>query len=136
MKVLFLDVDGVLNCRTTEERFMGFLGIDPELVKLVDKIVDKTGCKVVLSSSWRLWEPHKQHVADHIEFIDVTLDNKGLTDRGCEIQKWLEENPVDNYAILDDNGDFHKDQHLFRTVILTGLTGEVANRVIEHLNQK
>ncbi len=37
MRVVFLDVDGVLNCRSTEDRFHGFIGIDDELVRNADE---------------------------------------------------------------------------------------------------
>src|ERR1051325_1700541 len=52
MKVLFLDVDGVLNNASTIQRYA--MGIDPFLASLVRRVIVNTGCKIVLSSSWRL----------------------------------------------------------------------------------
>ena len=39
MKVIFLDVDGVLNSVETSEVFQGFVGIDDKLVSKLRKIV-------------------------------------------------------------------------------------------------
>ena len=51
MKVIFLDVDGVL---IHNESLDGInLHIDEENVKTLKEIVDKTDAKIVLSSSWR-----------------------------------------------------------------------------------
>lgn len=54
MKLIFLDIDGVLNYEGYE-RFtrMGTRFVDPVLIKRLKKIIDRTGAKVVLSSTWR-----------------------------------------------------------------------------------
>eukprot|EP01084_Bolivina_argentea_P081968 148432_1 len=52
IKLLFLDVDGVLNQFCNEE-------IEPVLIKRLEKIIKKTNCKIVLSSSWRLYDRDK-----------------------------------------------------------------------------
>ena len=52
MKVIFLDVDGVLNDDYTADRSpAGFIGIDDGMVANLERIVRKTGAKIVLSSS-------------------------------------------------------------------------------------
>ena len=136
MKVLFLDIDGVVNCSATRQRFMGCWGIDPKLVAIVKDIIKKTGCKVVLSSSWRLDADFNAEARKKVcDFIDITPDNRGRSDRGCEVIAWLAKHKeVEAYAILDDNSDFHNDQHLFRTDILIGITPAIADKVIAHLN--
>jgi len=60
MKVIFLDMDGVLNHgkyldRTVPESKDRFWlqGIDPEAVERLNRIVEATGAFVVVSSSWR-----------------------------------------------------------------------------------
>ena len=60
MKVIFLDVDGVLNTPKFIRRQSSFSSIDPVLVDIVVHIVNKTGCKIVLSSSWRVDENDKK----------------------------------------------------------------------------
>lgn len=52
MKVLFLDIDGVLNnLKILTEA--GCSGIDPQCVRELNRIVAVTGCRIVISSSWR-----------------------------------------------------------------------------------
>lgn len=58
-KVIFLDVDGVLNCKHTEERIWGedgkfeYVGIEDQKVELLAKIIGATGAVIVLTSTWR-----------------------------------------------------------------------------------
>lgn len=137
MKVLFLDIDGVVNCQTTKERIGSTIGIEPVKMALIKRIVKQTGCVVVLSSSWRLYPPDLAHVREHIDLYDVTPDKRGLTDRGCEVKEWMDNHPdVTAYAILDDSSDFHEDQPLFRTSWKTGITDEIAEQVIARLTDK
>lgn len=141
MKILFLDIDGVVNCKTTTQRHNGFIGIDPYMAFLVGKIKLDTGCDVVLSSAWRHSEDGKQEVRDRVvDFIGVTPSCcTGI--RGAEIHHWIKLNvPYDEpltYAILDDSSDmllWQKD-NFFQTSWETGITEEIANAVTEHLGR-
>ena len=140
-KILFLDIDGVVNSEKTFQRHRGAIGIDPYMAFLVGKIQLDTDCDVVLSSSWRygnkelLDEVRKQVV----DFIDVTPDVEGNMVRGKEIQAWLDKHPkVKRYAILDDDSDMLSEQrpNFFQTSWKTGITDEIAKQVTEHLNKK
>jgi hypothetical protein len=135
MKVLFLDIDGVVNCVTTAQRHRGMIGIDPYMALLVDRIIQATGCEVVLSSTWRLFEESRKEVKKQVcDFIDVTPELNEI--RGKEVEAWMQAHPgVTTYAILDDNSDFLGYQPLFKTSWSTGLTQEIANEVIAHLNK-
>jgi hypothetical protein len=145
MKVLFLDIDGVLNRIGTKERHRGFIGIDLELVPLFERIIESTGVKVVLSSTWRLSETWREDLERCGLNTDAMIDRTphmpipgGLEscERGKEIAAWLAEHPeVNHYAILDDHDDMLPGQPLFQTSWLTGLTEEVADKVINHLIQ-
>ena len=138
MKVIFLDIDGVVNCATTTQRHRGFIGIDPYMAFLVGKLVMETDAKVVLSSSWR-------HSPDGIEEVerqvckvyDIT-PSLGFI-RGDEIKLWLEEHKgeVDRYAIIDDNSDMRKGQlpNFFKTQWEVGITPDICERVKQHLLQ-
>lgn len=87
--------------------------------------------------SLTLREYYEQNVC---EFFDVTADLQrgaiwGMVYRGFEIKEWLDRHPgARRYAILDDTDDFLWGQHLFRTTWAEGLTDEIADQVIAHLN--
>lgn len=106
MKVLFLDVDGVLNDAKTNTRCAGFFGLEPKLVKRFLAWLPKD-VKIVLSSTWRLYSAVHHCLNDAgITWIDVT-DDLMLWDRGEEIYRWLKTHPeVTSFAILDDRDDF------------------------------
>lgn len=75
MKVVFLDVDGELTYSNYENETTA--NIDNEKVKLLKEICDKTGAKVVISSSWRgsdIYTPRIYHI-----LIDI------LTSYGIEV---------------------------------------------------
>ena len=54
MKVIFLDIDGVLNSEKFLNNNKGQV-VDRERVSILKSIVDKTGAVIVMSSGWRLW---------------------------------------------------------------------------------
>lgn len=142
MKVLFLDIDGVCNSATwVKQGNNPWHGTDPTAVAIVKRIIAETKCKVVLSSTWRLYPEARAVVKrDVCSFIDCTIDMQrggkwGVTDRGHEVQEWLDRHPeVTQYAILDDNSDFLPYQWLFLTTWEHGITEEIADAVIAHLN--
>ena len=54
IKVIFLDVDGVLNSdRTARRTQSGYTFVDNRQMKNLKHIINMTGAKVVLSSDWR-----------------------------------------------------------------------------------
>lgn len=144
MKILFLDIDGVCNSAAWAKAGNDIWhGIDPAAAEMVRRIIKETGCKVVLSSTWRLYPEAKAVVRRKVcDFIDCTIDMQrggkwGITDRGHEVQEWLDRHPaVTEYAILDDNSDFLPNQWLFKTTWENGLNEDIAQAVIHHLNAK
>lgn len=145
MKVLFLDIDGVCNCASTNFK-TDHWPLDRYMAFLVGKIQLETDCKVVLSSSWRIHPEGVATVEKHIvpvldrtcsSWYDRENDHHSL--RGEEIQKWLDEHPeVTTYAILDDDSDMLESQlpNFFKTSWQEGLTDEIAQKVIEHLGRQ
>lgn len=130
MKVLFLDIDGVLNHRMTKDRVCGFMGLDPDLIAVFNKIVDAMpDLKIVVSSTWRhMFMPG---VYSNFEELIQLLNKRGLKGeiigrtpdswhdiRGREISEWLADHPeVTHYVILDDSPDAGSghDAHYVRT---------------------
>jgi hypothetical protein len=116
MKVLFLDVDGVINSVRSATAFGGFpWTINPEDIKIFDnvaislirKICEETNTKIVLSSTWRKtvgWEALRD--ALNLDIIDATPFTFSDRMRGVEINEWLEKHPeVTKYVIVDDDTD-------------------------------
>ncbi len=135
MKVIFLDIDGVLNNYDT----LGPLGLgwEPSLVKILKRIVKETEAKIVLSSAWRILKNNCRIITDDMKigFIDKTPQD--FKTRGSEIQGWLDNNPrVDRFVILDDASDMeHLMPHLLQTDGEFGLTDEIADEAIKRLNR-
>lgn len=127
MKVLFLDIDGVLNCDTTQERigvgrYAKFTGLDAALVKRFKDWLEGKDICIVLSSTWRTDPNCRQVILEAgIDCYDFT-DNLGKRSR--EVDNWLHNHPeVTHYAILDDIKFFSGTQaaHFVRTNYRTGL---------------
>jgi hypothetical protein len=132
-KVLFLDIDGVLNSRRTVVAFKGyphgFDGYDRDrfdwvAVALISRLCEETGASIVLSSSWRIIHS-VQECANGLDLpiFDRTPSLDGI--RGMEINAWLAEHPeVTDYAIVDDNSDMLESQksRFVQTDELVGLS--------------
>lgn len=147
MKVLFLDIDGVLNSdtfylnRPKEIKHLPhpLSEFDPTCVARLNRILAETKACLVVSSSWR-----------HDPFIDRILDRAGIKPkmwditpygmgrpRGYEIKKFLHEHPdIENYVILDDVANMLPEQqsHFVQTKYYYGLTDEDAEKAINILN--
>ena len=137
MKVLFLDIDGVVNSRATTSFRNNLYPVDPHMAFMVGKIQLDTGCEVVLSSSWRHHPDGIKAVEDSVvKIFDKTpMLSQGV--RGHEIQAWLDKHPeVTRYAILDDDSDMLPEQmpNFFKTTFQNGLLEDIAKKVTEHLN--
>jgi antitoxin component HigA of HigAB toxin-antitoxin module len=139
VKVLFLDIDGVVN---KQENFNptnnpGPYPLDSYCAFLVGKIQLETGCEVVLSSSWRLHPEGMENVSKRVvRLLDRTPSLPYPEPRGAEIAQWLDEHPeVTKYAIVDDDADMLVEQvdNFFKTDFNDGLTDLIADAIIKHL---
>ena len=151
MKIIFLDVDGVLNCESTwdGEHADGMNTIDPKLCDNLAKIVHATWpVKVVLISTWRLYPGEGldklrawlagRNIQITSQTPDLTLESSGsCVIRGHEIDRWFKERPQIDRAsakilILDDGNDFTDEQKPFhiQTNFKTGLTEDLADAAI------
>lgn len=155
--VLFLDVDGVLNSgpwlmKETKESQefhrrtdmdIDAMSLNPAAVARLQRIVDATGAKIVLSSSWRyMYKPEKfmyllrahKFVGDLIGATPLTENVPGRKCRGDEVAMWLKENSfldIKKFVILDDDESFGDLEHrLVRTKFEHGLTDSDAEAAI------
>lgn len=152
MKILFLDVDGVLN---GEKDFanIAFTGepdpLNPGSCLLLREVLNATGAFVVLSSTWRkddgfledqgittgwkkllqkgvlTWQDLGQTLEFAYNFKTPILRSGH---RGEEIQAWMdhwgEQVNLERFAIVDDGSDMLEEQLPFfvKTEFRTGLT--------------
>lgn len=144
MKIIFLDVDGVLNnnqntirmfekigrLRTFEIMKRDFDIFDNKSLKYISKIIDRyeDNIRIVISSTWRnnpkavdkIIEKISQYTKSwNITFSKTGKDAKGI--RGNEIENYLKNNHLEkeDYVIIDDDtadiiGDKYKGEMNFK----------------------
>lgn len=119
LRILFLDLDGVLNSARSCIALGGFpSGLGPASVARFDQValglvrgLCRAGdLQVVLSSSWRkLYAYEEIGQALDLPIIDRTPSLAGP--RGGEIAAWLQARPwVKEWAIVDDDSDMLESQ--------------------------
>jgi len=177
MKVLFLDIDGVLNPENGLKKLSKnwtdlsvFGGKDPgktfcpESVEALRKIINATGAKIVISSTWRseglegmkkLWKEKGLPG----EVIDITPYHKDRV-RGVEVDNWLHSKgcyypksywsapawtesrdncEIEGFCIVDDDWDFFipQEPHYVNVEAYYGLAQEgKCQEVINKLNKE
>lgn len=150
MKVLFLDIDGVLNSRNyIKRKDVDFdnpsLQIDPDAVVRLNAITKLAGAVIVLTSTWRLAFDMPSQLARMQECLasyNITasiIDRTGVQDSGrrYEIQEWLDMNPgVESYVILDDEIIEGFSGHTVRTFFDYGLQDEHVRQALTILDYK
>jgi hypothetical protein len=137
MRVIFLDLDGVLNCKNTPNpRGLPYI-VDLDLIERFKRLLALTEACVVLSSTWR-YDPAGLFSAKYwqIPFIDVIPDMPNRPRRD-EIIAWLKTHPdVARYAVIDDEDDELDDLPLFQPLARVGLSQEIVDGVAAYLTGK
>jgi len=125
VKVIFLDIDGVLNSRQSwaqRKHGSGTEAIDPDAMARLNRLLRQSGASIVVSSSWRSTVARTREVlcANGLCWptrvigctprSEVAWGEHGLyvaRQRGDEIQAWLDQHPdrVRRFVILDDGDD-------------------------------
>lgn len=157
MKVIFLDIDGVLNSQQFFIKLNQIYSgtgvypapedkLDPELILRLNRLVMESGAKIVVSSSWRIG--YHRNLAGLRELFrkrGIVGDVLGITVidgriRGLQIREWLETwqrvtEPVESFVILDDDSDMGPVlDRLVKTSNETGLTDGDVERALKMLN--
>ena len=138
-KIIFLDIDGVLNCDNTFKETDGLrkaynnvmknitdkklytelrfkeqlLEIDFSKIMLLKELIKLTGAKIVVTSSWRIYWYYPLFEEMLLSLgIPVIGFTKSLKNRGEEINTYVKENNIQNYIILDDEvfSDYEEEQ--------------------------
>ena len=160
-KVIFLDIDGVLNSQNTfidnhEYRIFfnkyqnnsindiindRMIDIDLDKVFMLRDVCTFTGAKIVISSSWR--RLHDYPLTEE-KLVNLGLPIVGTTpyirgNRGEEIREYLQNNKVDTFAILDDEifPDFYElENYLVKTSFYDdGLTYDEIEELVRILKK-
>lgn len=158
MKILFLDIDGVLNStqfysnKSTEELLQE--PFDGRSAHHVKNIVKATDAKIVITSNWRGgWEKEADRCSKEGQILNNFFKTYGLSiydktpvlpdRRGAEIRAYLAscQEKITSYCIIDDNDFSWKKYRLHRHVVQTdfengGLKEEHAKKAIDILNRR
>lgn len=152
-KIVFLDIDGVLNSNFWNENHQKEIGdgtlIDESKIKMLCKLVGDTNAQIILHSGWKYWfDSDLKPLRKEADNLSDLLEKEGLTIAGVtpdhatdeirkskkfslvkagEILAWLEQNnDVNGWVVLDDL-DLHNaviEMHQIRTDQRIGLTDE------------
>jgi hypothetical protein len=158
VKIIFLDIDGVLNCSTTKDKCGPYTGIEDEKVNILKQIINQTHAKIVLTSSWKEhWhssESLKYKQDDLANYLDEKLTKQGLKvvtktkdeglNRGEGILNYvkrieLKGVKVDKFVIIDDEMFDYKKTKLTKYLVQTsyssgGLSQKHIDKVLEKLS--
>ena len=140
MKVIFLDIDGVLISMEDIARTRDPQLITPEKVALLNKVCEKTGARVVASTTWRRDERFRDLLKEAgftRSFCDDWRTDLDNNPRGIQIRNWLARNDdVESFCIIDDDRDFLKSQKKFlvATDFDTGMNETHVQKMIAILN--
>ncbi len=120
MKVVFLDIDGVLNTPSSKSRCAGYVGIDDDKLNRLKNLISQTDAEVVLISTWKKhWYKEnelklsqdcfadyldKKFAKFELKVFDKTKDcvEKQYLSRGEGILEYIYRKNVKSYIILDD----------------------------------
>ena len=149
-RVIFLDIDGVLN-RT---RAATHIRLDDDLMLLLKELVQQGDAHIVLSTYWRHFSEYIKYVLTRYDIPEWRLigttpglghlqgscfDDKVYGSRSEEITAWLQDHPqVTNFVILDDRrtaGFGVLAPHFVHCRSEIGLTKDDVLRALEILQQ-
>lgn len=142
MKVIFLDIDGVLNnagtrqAKSVENKLrttmveQDLFYFDEHLVQNLAQIVAATGAKIVISSSWR-WMRTPEMMQELLtlagapSYVEVIGDTDKRFSRWTAIGEYLLTHPeIESYVALDDDDQKSEGYHTELMHVLTNdITG-------------
>lgn len=147
MKIIFLDIDGVLNSTESITK-NGLKGIErpdkvfiKDSVDLINSLIEETGAKVIISSTWRyrMDDLRKIFKKNNLSTEDIIGKTPILhEERGDEIVDWLEktDKKIDSFVIIDDDRDMttvkHKLVHVDRRIGFTQDNKDMAVKILNN----
>ena len=137
VKVIFLDIDGVLNSKKTPNpRELPYI-VDRRLLRIFLRMVTRARAKVVLISDWR-HDPAGLFSARYwgVRYVDI-VPYLPKRSRGEQIFLWLRKHPnVKRYVVIDDDDDQLDNLPLFQPSASEGISAKIANGVVKYLQGK
>ena len=146
MKIIFLDVDGVLNNDDTTSTYRVFAGWEKKCIYRLNHIIRKTDAAIVISSSWRM---HRS-MNEIIHLFNVEMGIRGtilgstpvqnIEERGAEISAWMKffkkkiGRDIDRFVIIDDVDPLMFQDHWIETDTCIGLTNKEVEKAVCSLN--
>lgn len=143
MKVIFLDIDGVM---VTEKSVRGYHDTErflPSAVENLDDIVRRTGAKIVITNTWRIGNDvsniqrifKRNGMRNSRSIIGTTarLSDYNVA-KSKEINKWISDSKdIDGYVVIDDTpiNDLAANQVLVNSV--DGIAAINVNDVVRRL---
>jgi len=111
MKIIFLDVDGVLNIMSSSYNSHGYdtIGmnpIEPHLMKRLEFILERVpDANIVISSSWYMKNLINELKKLKFKYVNRVIDRtpRKCMYRGIQIKEWLNRHKyITNYIVLED----------------------------------
>jgi len=147
MKILFLDIDGVLN-RLKPQR-NGYCGFDPICVENLNYVLlTIPDLYIVISSSWRYMISPRTMTLEGFEFMllasgvcckarvaGATVRDDAIPERSDQVKHWLDTHPeVTKHLALDDMCWEFGSRNVIslRTDSHVGLTEKESKQIINH----
>lgn len=125
-KVIFLDIDGVLNNQNFIIKLINLIGktqysqllkdlgeipFDYRSCKLLKKLIKETNSEIVLSSTWRISKILINGIEKYAELKIKDITPRLYDIRGKEIKQYLDNHTeISNYVILDDDTGMLEEQ--------------------------
>lgn len=157
MKIVFLDIFGVLNCKKSIKEFLkktnniseSIQYLPDEFLLRLKKLIELTGAKIVVSANLRTDSPYNQQWVSFINSLkkyNLDLSVIGITpninhpdaEKGDEIRKWLNDNKninIDKFVIIDDDDDMNEfGDYLVQTSFETGFAEDIFESALQILN--
>lgn len=156
-KIIFLDINGVID--DNDYQVAPDFRISKDKISILNRIIQATDAQCVLSSDWRYTFScgrMQSHLRNNFGFIGkiIACTPKNNQSRLQQITSWyddycqvISDDDISDFIILDDLDIFNlvdkstsqhtrdlASKHMFRTDAWTGLTDDIANKIITRLN--
>ena len=146
MKILFFDIDGVLNDHKWNDVAKS-CSIKKECVEEFNRIIHETDCKLVISSAWRYmiigasmtlkgfeYMLRTHGCTQKMDILDMTPSDEDITHRADQIRAWIDNHSdIDRWVAVDDL-KLDLGDNFVQTDEKVGLTAELADEIIRKLN--